>query len=56
MVNTLQVCLDSVAEKVLLPINSAVDLGSVPPELVVCFNLIFFNNAQDAVCKALEVE
>lgn len=53
LANTLQVCLDSGAKKVLLPITSAVDLGSVPPELVGCFNLIFFNNAEDAVFKAL---
>ena len=56
LANTLQVCLDSGAKKVLLPITSAVDLGSVPPELVGCFNLIFFNNAEDAVFKAFGVE
>lgn len=56
LANTLQVCLDSGTKKVLLPITSAVDLGSVPPELVGCFNLIFFNNAEDAVFKALGVE
>lgn len=56
LVNTLQVCLDSGAKKVLLPITSAVDLGSVPPELVGCFNLIFSNNAEDAVFKSLGVE
>ena len=31
--------LDSGAKKVLLPISSAVDLGTVPPELVGSFNL-----------------
>ena len=56
LANTLQVCLDSGAKKVLLPITSAVDLGSVPPELVGCFNLIFSNNAEDAVFKSLGVE
>lgn len=56
LANTLQFCLDSGAKKVLLPITSAVDLGTVPPELVGCFNLIFFNNAEDAVFKALGVE
>ena len=56
LANTLQVCLDSGAKKVLLPITSAVDLGTVPPELVGCFNLLFFNNAEDAVFKALGVE
>lgn len=56
LANSLQVCLDSGAKKVLLPITSAADLGSVPPELIGCFNLIFYNSAEDAVYKALGVE
>ncbi len=56
LANSLQVCLDSGAKKVLLPITSAGDLGSVPAELVGCFNLIFYNSAEDAVYKALGVE
>ena len=44
------------AKKVLLPITSAVDLGSVPAELIGCFNLIFYNSVEDAVFKALGVE
>jgi len=56
LANTLQVCLDSGAKKVLLPITSAGDLGTVPAELVGKFNLIFYQNAEDAVYKALGVE
>lgn len=56
LANALQVCLDSGAKKVLLPITSAVDLGTVPPELVGNFNLIFYQGAEDAVFKALGVE
>lgn len=56
LANTLQVCLDSGVKKVLLPIASAVDLGSVPAELIGCFNLIFYNSVEDAVFKALGVE
>ena len=56
LANTLQVCLDSGAKKVLLPITSAGDLGSVPAELIGCFNLIFYNSVEDAVFKALGVE
>ena len=56
LANALQVCLDSGAMKVLLPITSAVDLGTVPPELVGNFNLIFYQSAEDAVFKALGVE
>ena len=38
----------------LLPLTSAADLGTVPPELVGAFNLIFYSSAEkDAVFKAL---
>ena len=53
LANSLQVCLDAGAKKVLLPITSAADLGSVPPELIGCFNLIFYQSPEDAVYKAL---
>lgn len=56
LADTLQVCCDSGAKKVLLPITSAVDLGTVPAELIGCFSLIFYNSAEDAVFKALGVE
>ena len=56
LANTLQVCLDSGAKKVLLPITSAGDLGTVPADLIGCFNLIFYSSAEDAVFKALGVE
>lgn len=56
LANNLQVCLDSGAKKVLLPITSAVDLATVPPELVGSFNLIFYKSVEDAVFKALGVE
>ncbi|KGP77159.1 ATP-dependent Lon protease [Desulfosporosinus sp. Tol-M] len=56
LANTLQVCLDSGAKKVLLPITSAVDLGTVPSDLIGCFNIIFYQSAEDAVFKALGVE
>ena len=56
LANVLQVCLDSGAKKVLLPITSATDLGSVPPKLVGAFSLIFYSSPQEAVFKALGVE
>ena len=56
LANALQVCLDSGAKKVLLPITSAADLSSVPSDLIGSFNLIFYNSAEDAVFKALGVE
>lgn len=56
LANALQVCLDSGAKKVLLPITSAADLGAVPSDLIGCFNLIFYQSAEDAIYKALGVE
>lgn len=56
LANTLQVCLDSGAKKVLIPITSSTDIGNVPPELIGKFNLIFYQSAEDAVFKALGVE
>lgn len=56
LANTLQVCLDAGAKKILLPITSAADLGTVPPELMGSFQIIFYQSAEDAVFKALGVE
>ncbi|MDO9493341.1 protease Lon-related BREX system protein BrxL [Acetobacterium sp.] len=56
LANVLQVCLDSGAKKVLLPIAATVDMVSVPPELMGKFNLIFYQSPEDAVFKALGVE
>ncbi|HCY06104.1 MAG TPA: ATP-dependent Lon protease [Erysipelotrichaceae bacterium] len=56
LANSLQVCLDSGAKKVLLPMTSASDLASVPAELIGSFNLIFYSNPNDAVYKALGAE
>ncbi|MCD8181485.1 MAG: protease Lon-related BREX system protein BrxL, partial [Firmicutes bacterium] len=56
LANALQVCVDSGAKKVLLPMTSATDLGTVPADLISSFNLIFYSSAEDAVFKALGVE
>ena len=56
LANVLQVCLDSGAKKVLLPTTSAVDIGSVPSDLVGAFSLIFYSTPQEAVFKALGVD
>lgn len=56
LANTLQVCLDAGAKKILLPLSSAADLGTAPAELIGAFNLIFYNSAEDAVFKAFGVE
>lgn len=56
LASTLQVCLDSGAKKVLLPLPSANDLGTVPADLVGAFSLIFYASPTEAVFKALGVE
>ena len=56
LANSLQVCLDSGAKRVILPITSAAELGTVPADLIGSFNLIFYSSAEDAVFKALGVE
>ena len=56
LADTLQVCLDYGAKKVLLPQTSFVDFATVPPELMSAFQLIPYQSAEDAVFKALGVE
>lgn len=56
LANCLQVAKDAGAKKVLVPMTSAADLGTVPPELMGTFNLIFYQTPEDAVFKALGVE
>lgn len=56
LASTLQVCQDSGAKKVLLPQTSAVDLATVPADLMSSFILIFYQSAEDAVFKSLGVE
>jgi len=56
LASVLQVCLDSGAKKVLIPITSAAELGMVPADLIGAFSLIFYSSPQEAVYKALGVE
>ena len=56
LANALQVCLDSGAKKVLLPMTSAAELGTVSADLIGSFNLIFHSSAEDAIFKALGAE
>lgn len=54
--NILQVALDSGAKKVLIPITSAIDIGTVPSDLIGNFDLVFYQTPENAVFKALGVE
>ena len=55
LANVLQVCVDAGAKKVLIPAASVVDLQTVPADLLVKVQLIFYSDAIDAVFKALSV-
>lgn len=55
LANILQVCFDSGAKKILLPMVNAVDIATVPPELFAKFQIMFYSGAEDAVFKALGV-
>lgn len=56
LANVLQVCFDAGAKKVLLPLSSAPDIATVPPELFAKFQISFYQSPEDAVFKALGVE
>ena len=56
LANVLQVCFDAGAKKILLPMSSAMDLATVPPELFAKFQTSFYVSPEDAVFKALGVE
>ena len=56
LADSLQVCLDSGAKKVLIPMSSYADIGLVPPELFSKFTAIPYNTPEEAVMKAFGVE
>ena len=56
LANTLQVCFDAGAKKILLPMVNAADIAFVPPELFAKFQIMFYSNAEDAIFKALGVQ
>lgn len=56
LANTLQVCFDAGAKKILLPMSSAVDIGTVPSDLFAKFQTSFYTSPEDAVFKALGIE
>lgn len=53
--NVLQVCVDAGAKKVLIPASSVMDLQTVPPDLLVKVQPVFYSDPIDAVYKALGV-
>lgn len=55
LANVLQVCVDAGANRVLIPASSVVDLQTVPPDLLIKIQPIFYADPTDAVFKALGV-
>jgi len=53
--NLLQVCVDAGAKKILIPASQVADLQTVPNELIVKVQPIFYSDPMDAVYKALGV-
>ena len=53
LANTLQVCLDSGAKKILMPAVSMPELAAVPADLSTAFDFILFKSPEEAVIKAL---
>ena len=53
--NTLQVCFDAGAKRLLLPMSSATDIPTVPADLFVKFQTSFYKDPIDAVYKVLSV-
>jgi len=56
LANTLQVCFDAGAKKILLPMSSAADIATVPSDLFAKFQTSFYTSPEDAVFKALGIE
>ncbi len=56
LANTLQVCFDSGAKKLLLPASCATEIGNVPSDLFSKFNIYWYNSPEEAVYKALGIE
>ncbi|NBD25624.1 protease Lon-related BREX system protein BrxL [Paenibacillus glycinis] len=53
--NTLQIAVDAGAKKVLIPASSVVDFQTVPPDLLIKVQPVFYSDPTDAVFKALGV-
>ena len=52
---SLQVAFDAGVKRILLPMSSAIDLPTIPPELFTKFQTSFYNDPIDAAIKALSV-
>lgn len=56
LADSLQVCFDAGAKKILMPMSNAVDIATVPADLFAKFQISFYSSPEDAVIKALGIE
>ena len=56
LAQSMQVGIDAGAKRVLLPMVSAKDIGSVPAELFAKYQVSFYSDPVDAVFKAMGVD
>ena len=56
LASVLQACLDSEAKKVLTPITSGPELGTVPADLIGASSLTSYTTPQEAVFKTFSAE
>ena len=56
LADVLQVCFDSGAKYILIPMSSAGDISTVPADLFSKFSISFYDSPENAVYKALEIE
>ena len=56
LASTLQVAFDAGAKRILIPMSSAADIATVPPDLFAKFQISFYSSPEDAVIKALGIE
>ena len=56
LASVLQVAFDAGAKKILIPMNSAADIATVPADLFAKFQLSFYSSPEDAVIKSLGIE
>lgn len=52
---SLQVAFDAGVKRILLPMTSAIDLPTIPPELFTKFQTSFYTDPIDAVIKSLAI-
>jgi ATP-dependent Lon protease len=55
LATSLQVAFDAGVKRILLPMTSAIDLPTIPPELFTKFQTSFYNDPIDAVIKSLAI-